>query len=81
MLDELPENSLEVREIEEQAYRIKLFAFEFYPYAIVMAVRILAFAPVSAQGVSGGEFLFYADLKHFWLIGRPGGDSPTSALS
>jgi hypothetical protein len=38
-----------------------------------MPVRIFALALVSAQGVSGRKCLFHADLKHFWLFGRPGG--------
>ena len=71
--DEIPQDPLELREIKEQAYRIKLFALKFNTHAIVMAVRVLALALVSAQGVSGRKCLFHADLKHFWLIGRPGG--------
>lgn len=71
--NEISQDPLEVREIKEQAYRIKLFAFNFNTHAIVMTVRIFALALVSAQGVSGRKCLFHADLKHFWLFGRPGG--------
>ena len=68
--NEISQDPLEVREIKEQAYRIKLFAFNFNTHAIVMTVRILALALVSAQGVSGRKCLFHADLKHFLAV-RP----------
>ena len=68
--NEIPQNPLEVREIKEQAYRIKLLAFKFNTHAIVMTVRILTLALVPAQGVSGGKRLFYADLKHNRWLGR-----------
>ena len=49
------------------------FALDVHAHAIVVPVRILALAPVAAQGVPGGKCLFYADLKHSLclLIGRP----------
>jgi hypothetical protein len=68
--NEISQDSFEVREIKEQAYRIKLFAFNFNTHAIVMTVRILALALVSAQGVSRRKCLFHTDLKHFLAV-RP----------
>src|SRR5439155_19930983 len=34
------------------------------PHAVIVAVHILAFAPIAAQGMSCRKSLFYADLKH-----------------
>ena len=46
--DEIPQDSFEVDEIKEQAYRIELFALDIDAHAVVVAVRILALAFVSA---------------------------------
>ena len=64
--NEISQDSFEVREIKEQAYRIKLFAFNFNAHAIVMTVRILALALVSAQGVPGRKSLVNGNLKHYF---------------
>ena len=71
--NEISQDPLEVREIKEQAYRIKLFAFNFNTYAIVMTVRILALALVSAKSVPRGKFFFHADMKHVvcWTFSEP----------
>ena len=51
-----------------------------HAHAIVVAVRILALAPVTAQGVSCGKCLFYADLKHDRFDGQPAGRARALAL-
>src|SRR5258708_12811103 len=43
---------------------MELGAFGRHADAIIVAVHILALAPVAAQGMSCGKRLFYADLKH-----------------
>ena len=51
-------------EIDQQADRVKLGAFNRQLHAVVVAVHVLAFAAVTAQGMSGGEGLFHGNFKH-----------------
>src|SRR5690242_14752514 len=70
--DQISKNPFKVHEITEQAYGIQLFAFHVYAHAIVVSVRVLALAFVTAQRVPSGKCLFYADFKHSFWADRPG---------
>ncbi len=55
---------LQMCEIYQQPDRIELWPFERHAHAVIMPVRVLAFAFVSAQRMARGKSLFNADLKH-----------------
>src|SRR5260370_881403 len=61
---DLADHVLEPCEIHQKPDRIELRSFERYTHAIIMAMNVLALAPVAAQGMSCGKGLFHADLKH-----------------
>ena len=69
--NEVPQDPFEVREIKKQTYGIELLALNIHTHAVVVAVRILALAFISAQGVPGRKCLFYADFKHCVLADPP----------
>ena len=52
----------------EQADGIELRPLQRHLYAVIMPVRILAFALVAAQGVPRRKCIFDADLKHAGLL-------------
>src|SRR4029077_19228102 len=54
----------QVFEVEQQAGLVEFAAFQQHSHAIVVPVRLLALSAIVSQVVTGGEGVFYGDLKH-----------------
>src|SRR5882762_2686689 len=61
---DLADHLLKPCEVHQKPDRIELRPFERHAHAIIVAVHVLALAPVSAQGMPCRKGLFYANLKH-----------------
>src|SRR5260370_40856406 len=61
----LPHHLLELREVHQKPDRIELRPFQRHAHPIIVAMDVLALAPVPAQGVPCRKSLFHTDLKHF----------------
>lgn len=61
---------LDGREVLEQADGIEVIAAQMNADAIIVAVRVLALAAVTAQGMAGGKGFFHADLEHRNIIAK-----------
>ncbi len=66
-----PQPLLEIGKIEKEAVFVDLWPGHTHLDAIVVAVYVFALAVVVAKGMSGGEGVFYEDLKHRKISVRP----------
>src|SRR6267143_30052 len=62
---DLPDHLLELREVHQKPDRIELRPFQRHAHPIIVAMDVIALAPVPTKGVHCQKSLFHPDLKHF----------------
>src|ERR1700687_960442 len=69
-LNDVSNNPFQMQKIAEQADRIHFRAFQRYPHLIIVAVGILTFSTITAQGMASRESFVNANLKHALPLSR-----------
>lgn len=69
------------REVLKQADGVEVVAAQLKADAVVVAVRVLALAAVTAQGMTGGKGFFHADLEHRIIIAKEPGRLGGAAIA